>query len=947
MAGTAAMVDGKFLTTALNDPTKQAQIYEYLEALKTDESGWRKSIENVVTNDLRSAEECFIMLQVVEDYVNTRYATGDDSSTLLIKQFLSHLLRKVGEEDIPAFLINKMAQIFALVFAVDFPVRWPNFMQEVFLNGGLEDTRAIQFYLKSLLAIDSEVVDREIQRAAEVFDRNTKIKDAMRDLCMNDCVRSWLHILTQMTDICTQCLALDVIAAYVDWIDVELVANYEFVPLLVDRLIHLPTTEASQGAVCALLSKKMAATKKISLVMAVAAVMNEHKLLEFEEDSSEEDQVRVATLLSAVGIAVIDSYSKLRKEASEEGKREAEEAMQVLEKHLNSIIRLLSAEDQEVSMSVTELVKNYVGLIQQKQSKEGDVILVQIIRACLRKYEMGEELDLDGTGEDEAQFHEYRKELRLIIHSITLKRPELIVEPLETGLREMEGREVTMKEREAILHLVYSLSELLPNGLLNAKSGWMERGGRLPLAALSHISPQSTSPALTLIYFEIVSRYEKLVCKDSSVMLSLVPHFIADYGMGHSNATVRSRVIYLFSRFVKTQRSQLATVVPEVIMSVAPLLASCQDDSTLLSQEDQGYLLEATATLIVYSEIDVLAKAQYMTELASTIGNRFRNMVMRMEDMESRGEINEKAKGIMEEALPANVYYTIKITKAFGLSNKDKSMKECGCANIFIDLLNLFSSALCPSRPFLAESTRQLAGRLTLCLEEELFPSLSLLLSSLASLAVDFDSMLHLLILTNNIVQKHKTVMLSSGIDVSSIVDASCRLCMGEVAPSTMDPTGRSFMYLKRAFLTLILTLLSNEMLGAVINDELGERLFESTRHLSLDSDSTTQKTAVAVLHRLLSAGGSSVVERVASSLLSLPLAPHFSFKDAASQLVMHEVTTTLIESFRLSSPLTSALITNNFPTDFAQQMINILGTMNGKDADRAVTMLYTQLRES
>ncbi|GMR47934.1 hypothetical protein PMAYCL1PPCAC_18129 [Pristionchus mayeri] len=937
MDGTAAIIDGRFLTTALNDPTKQSQIYEYVEALKGDESGWRKSIENIVTNDLRSAEECFIMLQVVEDYVNTRYAMSDESSTLFIKQFLSHLLRKNGEEDIPAFLVNKMAQIFALVFAVDFPDRWPNFMQEVFLGSGMEDTRAIQFYLKTLLAIDSEVVDRDIQRSADVFDRNTKIKDAMRDLCMNDCVRSWHHILKEVTNITTQSLVLDVVAVYVDWIDIELVANEEFVPLLVDRLTHSCTTEPAQRAVCALMGKKMPSLKKITLVSAISKVMNEHNLLVITEKSGEEDELRVANLLSAIGLAVIDSYSKMVKESWTEGKEETLEAMGMLEKEGKTMIRLLGSEDEEVSMSIMELVKSYIGLLMQNQSQEGDVILSQIMDVSLSRYVMGNDLDLDGTGEEESDFHVYRKDLRHVMHAITLKRPELIVEPLELRLKEMEGREVGMKKREATLHLVYSLSELLPNGLLNAKGGWLSRGARLPVIALSHLSPQSSSSSLTLLYFEIVARYEKLVCKDPSVMLSLVPHFIADYGMGNSNPTVRSRVIYLFSRFVKSQRSLLATVVPEVIMRVAPLLASCQDDlsSTLLSHEDQGYLLEATATLIVFSAIEATVKAQYMTELASTIGNRFKKQVEWMGDLETRGQLDDKTRTILEEALPANVSYTIKITKAFGLSGKEKNMAECGCAGVFIDLLNLFTSALSSSRSFLAESTRQLAGRLVLCLEEELFPSLSLLLSSLASLAVDADSMLHLLILTNNIVQKHKGGLLSSTIDVSRILDASCSLSVGSIPSSTLDPTGRSLMYLKRAFLSLVLTLLNTDLLGAVVDADLGSRLFESARHLSIDVDSTTQKTAVSVLSRMVSGGGDEVMERVLSTLLSLPITPHFSFKDAASQLVLHEVRSTIHECYLRRPDLVTSLIASNFPSDFSQQMMSSLTTLSVKTWNR------------
>lgn len=114
-------------------------------------------------------------------------------------------------------------------------------------------------------------------------------------------------------------------------------------------------------------------------------------------------------------------------------------------------------------------------------------------------------------------------------------------------------------------------------------------------------------------------------------------------------------------------------------MRVAPLV-SCQDDlsSSLLSHQDHGYLLEATATLIVFSDIEASVKvlqifwkgrqsciqAQYMTELASTIGNRFKKQLEWMGDMESRGQLDGKAKHFLEESLPANVSYTMWVYKS-------------------------------------------------------------------------------------------------------------------------------------------------------------------------------------------------------------------------------------------------------------------------------------------
>lgn len=92
------------------------------------------------------------------------------------------------------FIRNKAAQIFALVFVCDYPKRWPNFFTDLLQTLAL-GPRAIDLYLRVLLAIDSEVVDREILHSKEEADRNTLIKDHMRETCVDSLVDSWYHIL--------------------------------------------------------------------------------------------------------------------------------------------------------------------------------------------------------------------------------------------------------------------------------------------------------------------------------------------------------------------------------------------------------------------------------------------------------------------------------------------------------------------------------------------------------------------------------------------------------------------------------------------------------------------------------------------------------------------------------------------------------------------------------
>lgn len=54
-----------------------------------------------------------------------------------------------------------------------------------------------------------------------------------------------LRFQEQCSDVMAQCLCLDAVAAFVDWIDVELVANDVFVPLVIARLGNKDISEVS------------------------------------------------------------------------------------------------------------------------------------------------------------------------------------------------------------------------------------------------------------------------------------------------------------------------------------------------------------------------------------------------------------------------------------------------------------------------------------------------------------------------------------------------------------------------------------------------------------------------------------------------------------------------------------------------------------------------------
>lgn len=66
------------------------------------------------------------------------------------------------------FIKNKAAQVFALTFVMEYLTLWPKFFFDVLSLVGLSP-QGLDIYLRTLMAIDAEVVDRDIVHSPEVW----------------------------------------------------------------------------------------------------------------------------------------------------------------------------------------------------------------------------------------------------------------------------------------------------------------------------------------------------------------------------------------------------------------------------------------------------------------------------------------------------------------------------------------------------------------------------------------------------------------------------------------------------------------------------------------------------------------------------------------------------------------------------------------------------------
>uniref|UniRef100_A0A1I7TXK2 Exportin-T n=1 Tax=Caenorhabditis tropicalis TaxID=1561998 RepID=A0A1I7TXK2_9PELO len=896
---------------AVTDPTKQAEIYRALESLKKDELGWKKSVEAFSGAVKPPSEEQFLLLQVIEDFLNKRYHSSGPQDVSVIRSFLLHYAKtsRSTTENEPVFLTNKMAHIFSLVFAADFPERWSTFFDDLFFSANMTDRKE--------------------------SDRNIKIKDAMREICINEIAKSWLTIANAyQEDNAIQCLVLDNIASYVDWIELDLVANDYVMPFIISKFQSTVTSESATAAVCGLLEKGMPAEKN-------------NGLLTVNDNNDEEEVTRVGSLVNTLGLVLLDVQNKLC--ASSILEKEQECCVQEMTGLADPALVVLNNEDPDLSCLCIDYIRAYSSFLLRFHPNETNFI-ERVIRTGLHRYVMGDDLTVGGDGEEEVEFQEYRKELRSMLNVIGLKRPEAIINAVEPWTAEVtaEGSSIPINRVEALLNIIFHLHEIIPSNMLQTpREGISQRAARLPIVILEGLVLDGRSPAVHVLYFELACRYERLLVLQPQPVV--IPHiagaFLDQRGISISAANVRTRIVYLFCRFVKSHKTVLGPLVSEVITRLAPLLAvSPQSDANqLLSAEDQGYIFEATATLIVFGDLTSEMKSQYVGELVSTLAVKFQNGLSELNAARTRKADEETIQLILQ--FMANIIgYCSRMSKAF---NNAQSMKACNCIDIYLKLIKLFLETLSPENVFLLESTRQFAHRLVVSMEDELMPYMSGIFDKLALVSTDLDSMHHLLIFCHQTVAKYKKAMLTSGVDLGNVLAIAARASLEEQENNlpAKDDSQRALLYVQRAFVQLLFTVIVSDCTPA-LNSRSGllDHVLEAAARLALSSDQTAQKVALSSLAKvsLIIPEWSARTLRVA---LEIPSLSHITPSDAGSTLVVHEVCNTLSSLHQSDPGGFSRALRELVPNEFSDQLLSALTNLKGKNLDKQVMMLYASLR--
>ena len=252
---------------------------------------------------------------MIETAVDTNFLSLDEPH----QAFLRDMLRawygdftRVATE--ASSIRNKMARIFALVFAKDFPTNWQSFFLDISSHVTVSPV-AGDLFLRIMLAIDEEVVDREVERSTEITSRNSNLKDSMRMIAMPTICDAWFNIINtyNSTDPALVGTCLHTISLYVSWIDITLIANERFLnPIF--RFLSSDVDVLREGACeCAtgLVNKGMSPSTKIQFLQSLQIIERVSAVkASLPPTGNEEYLLKLSVLVNSIGVSLIVAINR-------------------------------------------------------------------------------------------------------------------------------------------------------------------------------------------------------------------------------------------------------------------------------------------------------------------------------------------------------------------------------------------------------------------------------------------------------------------------------------------------------------------------------------------------------------------------------------------------------------------------------------------------------------
>ncbi|XP_066580703.1 exportin-T isoform X2 [Amia ocellicauda] len=891
------------------DANYRQRALAYFEQLKESQDAWQVCAEALANGIYSDDHVKFFCFQVLEHQIKFRYPVLSPVQQQLIRETLMKWLQSqlMNAQPEKAFIRNKAAQVFALMFVTEYLSKWPKFFFDILTVIGL-NPRGVDIYLRTLMAIDAEVVDRDIVHSSEETRRNTLIKDSMREQCIPSLVESWYQILQtyQHSNSELTCQCLEVVGAFVSWIDLNLIANDRFVNMLLGHMSVEVLREEACDCLFEIINKGMDPIDKTKLVESLCQVLQSAGFFNIEQEEDVDFLAKFSKLMNGMGQSLIISWTKLVKVGD---MKNAQDTLQALESKVPLMLQLLIHEDDDISTNIVGFCYDYLHILKQLPllTDQQKANVEAIMLAVMKKLTYDDEYNFENEGEDEAMFVEYRKQLKLLLDRLAQVSPELLLQAVQRVFNTtmQSWQSAAFMEVEVAVRLVYMLGEALPASHGAHFSGDVAKASALQdmmrtLVSCGVSEYQHTS--VTLEFFETIVRYDKFFTVEPQHIPNVLMAFLDHRGLRHSSPKVRSRVAYLFSRYVKSLHKHMNAFIEDILNRIQDLLELSPPENgfqALLTSDDQLFIFETAGVLIVNSEYPADRKQVLMKNLLTPLIEKFKVLLDKL-----LMEQDEERQVALADCLSHAVGFASRTSKAF--SNK-QTVKQCGCSEVYRDCLQSFVPALsCPvQKEALRSGVRTFLHRMIICLEEEVLPFIPTASEHMLK-DCEAKDLQEFIPLINQITAKFKGHVSPFLQQVFMPLVLAIFEVLARPAEENDQTAALEKQMLRRSYFAFIQTIASsgmNEIMGNQGVENVERILFTIIQGAVDFPDPIAQKTCFIILSKLVEIWGGKdglvgfadfIYKHIVPACFLAPMKPTFDLSDAQTILALSECALTL-----------------------------------------------------
>ena len=607
----------------------KASAMEYCQNIKSHPDGWQAHIQLFQTA-VANPQAQFYALQSLQEVVFQLSI----SSRVHIRQELFQWLCQMMQQPhvtLSRYLQTKLAVLWTLLIQADYPENWSACFDELHHsidNPGLVGRKGMPFYCCVFQQLYQEIVEMPEYFGANEVGKTMKIKDAMRE---SSCLvvmfqlmyRECAQILKMSkeeeagenttTNMALACQILATIKDYISWVDIQLIVNDSWLPLLfqIMQSKNQCTTELRCLAINCLneiLLKRMDCEKKLQLIehlnlfpsflpqilqqecpaAFLSSFMSFDPIIAAVSDSETDDLdylvvlEELAEVVNSLGLELVACAGAGTGGAS----------LAILDQCLPLMWSCFCFPHREVSEEVFEIVSCLV----KDPRCQSRISLSSLLMGVYRQFQQHGSYSLTEAAdvEDEETFEHYRRELCKLYQQITRSNPEIVFQFLQSLMnhvvsnlaqpRQGCSEAQVVSEVEALLALVYYFPEGCSNkkqmveecqafqhmiqhihvSIASSSSSLASSGHSDNIIKLSSSASScpwifSRSPALCLMYFEFTTRFIDSVFDIASgqssandVLLFILQQYIGSFGIHHPEQRVQSRAQYLLLRLCKS-----------------------------------------------------------------------------------------------------------------------------------------------------------------------------------------------------------------------------------------------------------------------------------------------------------------------------------------------------------------------------------------------------------